>query len=97
MQSEGVTPHAGMLASYVLTLMRAGRWELALETRQTYNDGNLSRAEKHVNKLEHVSRDDAVVDGVMANGLVDNGQSPRALKYVLGVLEARSKVPGTVL
>lgn len=29
-------PHGGMLASYLLALMRSGNWELALEVRDRY-------------------------------------------------------------
>lgn len=36
-----------------------------------------------------MAREDAVVDGVMANGLVDNSQPKLALAYVLEVLKAR--------
>lgn len=92
MLSEGVTPHGGMLASYLLALMRSGNWKLALETRELFGPEQLSHAERHVGELQFVSRESAVVDSVVANGLVDNGQSPRALTYALGVLEARSEV-----
>lgn len=36
MLDEGVVPHGGMLASYVLALMKSGDWELALEVRDRY-------------------------------------------------------------
>ncbi len=48
--------------------------------------------ERHVDKLDFTAREDAVVDGVMANGLVDNSQPKLALEYVLGVLKAREEV-----
>lgn len=44
-----------------------------------------------MDKLDFVTREDAVVDGVMANGLVDNGQPDLALAYVLQVVEARAQ------
>ena len=91
MLSEGVTPHGGMLASYLLALMRSGDWKLALETRKLFGAEQLSRVERHVGDLQFVSREDAVVDSVVANGLVDNGKSPRALAYVLDVLKTTSK------
>lgn len=52
----------------------------------------LSHAERHVDKLDFLAREDAVVDGVMANGLVDNRQPKLALEYVLGVLKDREEV-----
>lgn len=33
---EEITPHGGMLASYLLALMRSGDWKLALEVRERY-------------------------------------------------------------
>lgn len=45
-----------------------------------------------MDKLDFVAREGAVVDGVMANGLVDNGQHKLALAYVLQVLKAREEV-----
>ena len=33
---EGIVPHGGMLASYLLALMRSGEWKLALEVRERY-------------------------------------------------------------
>lgn len=33
MSDEGLVPHGGMLASYLLALMKSGDWELALEVR----------------------------------------------------------------
>ncbi|CAM9719659.1 unnamed protein product [Pylaiella littoralis] len=95
MTDEGVVPHGGMLASYLLALMRSSDWKLALEVRERYRGGNeefkLSHAERHVGKLDFVTRESAVVDGVMANGLVDNGQSKLALPYVLRVLKDREE------
>lgn len=38
-----------------------------------------------------MAREDAVVDGVMANGLVDNSQPKLALAYVLEVVKAREE------
>lgn len=38
-----------------------------------------------------MAREEAVVDSVMANGLVDNGQSELALSYVLQVVKARKE------
>lgn len=93
MLHDGIVPHGGMLASYLQSLMRAGRWKAAAEVREIYRGGEgLSRAEKHVDKFDYVAREDAVVDGVMANGLIDNGQDRLALEYVLEVLESRAKV-----
>lgn len=93
MLHAGIVPHGGMLACYLQSLMRAGRWKVAAEVRERYRRGEeLSRAEKHVDKFDFVAREDAVVDGVMANGLIDNGQHSLALKYVLEVLESRAKV-----
>ncbi len=34
MSEEGITPHGGMLASYLLALMRSGDWKLAVEVRE---------------------------------------------------------------
>lgn len=45
-----------------------------------------------MDKLDFVAREIAVVDGVMANGLVDNGQFKLALAYVLDVLKDREEV-----
>lgn len=45
-----------------------------------------------MDKLDFVARESAVVDGVMANGLVDNGQPKLALAYVLRVLKEREEV-----
>ena len=93
MLGDGIVPHGGMLASYLQALMKAGDWKAALEMRERYRGGDgLSRAEKHVDKLDLMSREDAVVDGVLASGLVDNGQPRLALEYVLEVLRARSLV-----
>lgn len=36
MTDEGIVPHGGMLAWYILALMRSGDWELALEIRERY-------------------------------------------------------------
>lgn len=52
----------------------------------------LSHAERHVGKLDCFAREEAVVDGVVANGLVDNRQAHLALSYVLEVLKARQEV-----
>ena len=81
-----------MLASYLLALMRSRNWKLALDTRELFGAEQLSHTERHVGELQYVSRECAVVDSVIANGLVDNGQSPRALTYALAVLKARSEV-----
>lgn len=58
-----------------------------------YRDGSeeLSHTDRQVDKLDFVSREDAVVDGVMANGLVDNRQPGLALAYVLEVVKAREE------
>ena len=58
-----------------------------------YRDGSerLSHADRHVDKLDFMAREDAVVDGVMANGLVDNRQHTKALAYVLEVVKARAR------
>lgn len=45
-----------------------------------------------MDKLDFVTREIAVVDGVMANGLVDNGQFKLGLAYVLDVLKEREQV-----
>ncbi|CAM9957871.1 unnamed protein product [Scytosiphon promiscuus] len=34
MSADGIRPHGGMLASYLLALMRSGKWETALEVRE---------------------------------------------------------------
>eukprot|EP00752_Nemacystus_decipiens_P018709 g16773.t1 len=93
MMEGDIVPHGGMLASYLLALMRSGEWKLALEVRERYRDGSekLSHADRHVDKLDFMAREDAVVDGVMANGLVDNGQAHLALAYVLEVVKAREE------
>lgn len=92
MVSQGIIPHGGMLASYVLALMRAGNWKLALETRGRYGKEELLKTKRHADKLDFRVREDAVVDAAVANGLVDNDQSSLALEYVLDVLRARSEV-----
>lgn len=93
MLQDGIVPHGGMLACYLQSLMRAGGWKAAAEVRERYRRGEeLSRAEKHVDKFDYMAREDAVVDGVMANGLIENGQHRLALEYVLEVLDFRAKV-----
>ncbi|CAN0480727.1 unnamed protein product, partial [Ectocarpus sp. 12 AP-2014] len=95
MCGEGIRPHGGMLASYLLALMRSGAWKTALDVRERYRgdkeEFQLSHAERHVHKLDFVTREEAVVDGVVANGLVDNKQPDLALTYVLEVLKAREE------
>ncbi|CAM9355466.1 unnamed protein product [Ectocarpus fasciculatus] len=95
MYGEGICPHGGMLAKYLLALMRSGDWKTALDVRERYLGDNeefqLSHAERHVHKLDFVAREEAVVDGVVANGLVDNKQPDLALAYVLEVLKARKE------
>ncbi|CAM9488583.1 unnamed protein product [Ectocarpus sp. 4 AP-2014] len=95
MCGEGIRPHGGMLASYLLALMRSGDWKTALDVRERYRgdkeEFQLSHAERHVHKLDFVAREEAVVDGVVANGLVDNKQPDLALAYVLEVLKAREE------
>lgn len=60
---------------------------------QRYRNGDekLSHVEWHLDKLDFMVREDAVVDGVMVHGLVDNRQPKLALKYVLQVLKAREE------
>lgn len=65
---------------------------LVLRYRSGSEECKLSHVERHVDKLDFIAREDAVVDGVMANGLVDNSQPKLALEYVLGVLKAREEV-----
>lgn len=36
MLDEGIVPHGGMLAAYLLALMRSGNWKLAAEVRERY-------------------------------------------------------------
>lgn len=87
MLSEGIVPLGGMLIPYVLALMRAGEWERALEARESFGKKQCTEANPHAPKLVLESRQNAVVDGIIAKGLMDNGQSTQALKFVLDMLE----------
>lgn len=98
MLEEGIAAGGEVLAPYVKALMLGGEWTQAIEVRKKYrNVEDESKIREDLGLLEtsvrgKVGRTRAVLDGIVCEGLVNNGKAEEAIEEVFYALQAIPKV-----